>query len=205
MKKNQPTFKLSLESQLIMIIIETKLIIKLFLTNHFQLAVSPIKPPGAFEVFGDWIIRPSIFHFSFKKEKVKTIIFWGRGLKFFLGIYLLRGGGFLSNSFKPYQDLWRSTLWRKTISVQRLARSFGTDRQAAFENEGTILFILWWGSINLPLIYPYKNILLSSCTHCFIMWDVLFGKETAKFFMNIWCAAHNCVRCVFNSDKNLKS
>ena len=53
MKKNNLPIKLSPESQLIMIIIETKLIINLFLTNHFQLAGSPIKPPRGLEVFGD--------------------------------------------------------------------------------------------------------------------------------------------------------
>ena len=51
------------------------------------------------------------------------------GGSFFLLRFLLGGwcGGSLPQNS---QDLWEATLYRRTISVQRSARSFGTDRQA---------------------------------------------------------------------------
>ena len=48
----------------------------------------------------------------------------------FYSDFSLEGGGTLpQNSYKPSRDLWEATLLRRTRSVQRLARSFGTDTQ----------------------------------------------------------------------------
>ena len=57
-----------------------------------------------------------------------------------------KGDGTLpQNSYKLSQDLWEATLYRRTISVQRLARSFGKDRQ-----------------LNILLLY-YKDLSIYVC------------------------------------------
>ena len=58
-------------------------------------------------------VQPSIFCFRFKK------------------IFFLSGGWWYpsTNSYKPSQILWEATLLRRSWSVQRLAKSLGTNRK----------------------------------------------------------------------------
>ena len=53
----------------------------------------------------------------------KFEIFW-----FFCHFSWEGGGTLLQNSYKPSRNLWEATLLRRTRSVQRLARSFGTNK-----------------------------------------------------------------------------
>ena len=67
---------------------------------------------------------PSSFLILVKKFKKKIV---GGGIFHFWGRW-----GYPTpqeNSYKPSRDLWEATLLRRTQSVQRLARSFGTDTQ----------------------------------------------------------------------------
>ena len=79
---------------------------------------------------------------------------WGEGGQF---LSWEVGGTLPQNSDKPSQDLWEATLKRRTMSVQRLRRSFGTDRQTDrhrfcyFYIRQQIFFYFW-------IIFTFKNI-----------------------------------------------
>ena len=82
---------------------------------------SPKGPLGAFEMSGGEVDSSPAFQILLLKEKIKKQC-WR--LFFSRVDFSSEDGGTLSkNNYKPSQHLWR------TISVQRLARSFSTNRQ----------------------------------------------------------------------------
>ena len=106
------------------------------------------------------------------------------------------GGGTLpQNSKKPSRDLWEATLLRRTQSVQRLARSFGTnkhiDKYTSCYFSIRIAFIVikyFTSNCHLAHIFiPNKIVMIDR------IWKEI--KETKLWFF--W--THWCIKCVMSA------
>ena len=94
-----------------------------------------------------------------------------------LGDFSLEGGGTLPKiGYKPSQDLWEANLQMRIISAQRLARSFGTNRQRYI------------------LLHYYKDCMHDSCT---FQITVQYKKCNISLLINFLGKKSHIFKCFF--------